>query len=53
LLSVLRDERVIADARAAAQQVIEADPLLEQHQALAAAVAQQAEAERADYLEKS
>ncbi|MGH3508460.1 MAG: helicase-related protein, partial [Nocardioidaceae bacterium] len=53
LLSVLRDERVIADARTAAQKLIEADPLLDRHPALAAAVAQQAEAERADYLEKS
>ena len=53
LLSVLRDERVIADARTAAQRLVETDPLLERHPALAAAVAQQAEAERADYLEKS
>ena len=53
LLSVLRDERVIADARAAAQRVVDADPMLEGNPALAAAVAQQAEAERADYLEKS
>jgi ATP-dependent DNA helicase RecG len=53
LLSVLRDEEIIEAARAAAQRVIEADPLLDRNPALADAVAALADAERADYMEKS
>jgi ATP-dependent DNA helicase RecG len=53
LLSVLRDEQVIEDARAAAQLVVADDPELERHPALAGAVAALVEAERAAYLEKS
>jgi ATP-dependent DNA helicase RecG len=53
LLSVLRDEDVISAARAAADQVVAADPLLERHPHLAAAVEQLAATEQADYLDKS
>jgi ATP-dependent DNA helicase RecG len=53
LLSVLRDEAIIEAARDAAQRVVDSDPALVRHRALAAAVAALAEADRADYLEKS
>ncbi len=53
LLSVLRDEEVIDDARAAAECVIEADPALDRHPALRAALASLLASERAGYLEKS
>ena len=53
LLSVLRDEDVISAARASADEIVAADPLLERNPQLAAAVEQLAATERADYLEKS
>jgi ATP-dependent DNA helicase RecG len=53
LLSVLRDDDVISAARAGADEVVGADPLLQRHPALAAAVEQLASTERADYLDKS
>ena len=52
LLSVLRDEQIIATAREAASAVVEADPQLVRHPALAAAVAKLADEERTQYLER-
>jgi ATP-dependent DNA helicase RecG len=53
LLSVLRHEDVIADAREAADAVVAADPELREAPALAAQVADLVESEQADYLEKT
>ncbi len=53
LLSVVRHEDVITDARAAAQLVVAADPTLADHPALAAAVRALEETEQADYLERT
>jgi ATP-dependent DNA helicase RecG len=53
LLSVVRHEDVIVDARDAAQRVVDADPLLADHPALAAAVRALEETEQADYLERT
>ena len=53
LLSVVRHEDVIVDARDAAQGVVEADPSLADHPALAAAVRALEETEQADYLERT
>jgi ATP-dependent DNA helicase RecG len=53
LLSVLRHESVIAEAREAADALVGDDPDLDRHPALAAAVADLVESERADYLEKT
>ncbi|HEX2175908.1 MAG TPA: ATP-dependent DNA helicase RecG [Nocardioidaceae bacterium] len=53
LLSVVRHENVIADAREAADDVVAEDPQLLRHPALAAAVAALVESEQADYLEKA
>jgi ATP-dependent DNA helicase RecG len=53
LLSVVRDEDVIADARDAATAVVMADPELVHHPALAAAAAELEATERADYLERT
>ena len=53
LLSVVRDEAVIADAREAATAVLAADPALSAHPALAAAVQALEDTERADYLERT
>jgi ATP-dependent DNA helicase RecG len=53
LLSVLRHEDVIADAREAADEIVGSDPALRDHPALAAAVRTLAESERAEYLEKT
>ncbi len=53
LLSVLRDEDVIASARSAAAEIVADDPLLERHQPLAEAVRRLVASEQADYLEKS
>ncbi len=53
LLSVLRDEDVIAQARTSAERLVAADPLLDRHPHLAAAVAQLIATEQAGYLEKS
>jgi ATP-dependent DNA helicase RecG len=52
MLSLLRDEDVIADARKEAFAIIEEDPELRAHPRLAAEVAAIAEKERAEYLEK-
>jgi ATP-dependent DNA helicase RecG len=53
LLSVLRHESVIAEAREAADVLVADDPGLGRHPALAAAVADLVESEQADYLEKT
>jgi ATP-dependent DNA helicase RecG len=53
LLSVLRHEDVIADARAAAADVVAGDPELARHPALAEAVGELVASEQAGYLEKT
>ncbi|EID53314.1 ATP-dependent DNA helicase RecG [Saccharomonospora xinjiangensis] len=53
LLSLLRDEDVIARSRQVAQQVISADPDLADHPGLAALAADTIDDERAEYLEKT
>ncbi len=53
LLSVLRDEDVIARARASAEALVAEDPLLAAHPPLAQAVASLTDSERASYLDKS
>ncbi|TXL62709.1 ATP-dependent DNA helicase RecG [Aeromicrobium terrae] len=53
LLSVVRHEDVIVDARDAAQAVVESDPTLAEHPALAAAIRALEETEQADYLERT
>ena len=53
LLSVVRHEDVIVDARDASQDVVSADPTLAEHPALAAAVRALEETEQADYLERT
>jgi ATP-dependent DNA helicase RecG len=53
LLSVLRDEDTIADAREDAAVVVAADPDLDGHPALRAALAQYVDDERAEFLEKA
>jgi ATP-dependent DNA helicase RecG len=53
LLSVLRHEDVITDARAAAEQVVEDDPVLSVHPDLLRALDRLRESEQADYLEKA
>ena len=53
LLSLRRDEQLIADARAEASEIVASDPRLTAHPALAARVAALVDAERADYLEKT
>ena len=50
LLSVLRDEDLIGEARHAATELIERDPRLAEHPALARAVAALTESDQADYL---
>jgi ATP-dependent DNA helicase RecG len=52
LLSLLRDEKLIGEARAEAITLVEDDPELSRHPALAAAVAALVDEERAEYLEK-
>jgi ATP-dependent DNA helicase RecG len=52
LLSLLRDADLIGEARLAAIELVEEDPELTGHPALAAAVAQLVDADRAEYLEK-
>lgn len=52
LLSLLRDTELIRNARAEAIALVEEDPELERHPALAASVATLVDAERAEYLEK-
>src|SRR3954451_10529748 len=53
LLSVLRDEDVIAQAREAAAEIVADDPDLTGHRDLAAQVRRLHEAEQADFLEKA
>jgi ATP-dependent DNA helicase RecG len=53
LLSVLRDEVLIAEARTEAQALVAADPELAGHPVLAAEVAALVGEERAEYLEKA
>jgi ATP-dependent DNA helicase RecG len=53
MLSLLRDEELIARAREEAERVIAADPRLREHQGLAEMVAELVSDERAEYLEKS
>ncbi len=53
LLSLLRDEDVIARARETAQRMVDGDPDLTAHPALAALVADTLDADRLDYLGKS
>ncbi len=53
MLAVLRDEDVIAAARAEATELVARDPLLSSLPALARAVAALLDEDRADYLEKS
>ena len=53
LLSVLRDEKVIMEARAEAAELVARDPDLASVPALARAIASLLDEERADYLEKS
>ncbi|AXT84579.1 ATP-dependent DNA helicase RecG [Aeromicrobium sp. A1-2] len=53
LLSVVKDGEIIDDARRIADSVVEADPGLAAHPALAAAVHDLEHSERADYLERT
>jgi ATP-dependent DNA helicase RecG len=53
LLTLLKDEDLIGDARKQAQHLVEADPALAGEPALAAAVRMLLDRERADYLEKA
>jgi ATP-dependent DNA helicase RecG len=53
LLSVVRDEAVIADARDAAAQIIADDPDLTGQPALAAAVRELESTEQAEFLERT
>jgi ATP-dependent DNA helicase RecG len=52
LLSLLRDAKLITDARAEATALVGDDPSLARHPALAASVAALVDEERAEYLEK-
>ena len=53
LLSLLRDEELIAEARLEAQTIVAADPTLAAHPLLAAQVAALVNDDQADYLEKA
>ncbi|SEF35790.1 ATP-dependent DNA helicase RecG [Amycolatopsis pretoriensis] len=53
LLSLLRDEDVIAASRASAQEIVEKDPDLKKYHGLAQMVADVVDVERAEYLEKT
>jgi ATP-dependent DNA helicase RecG len=53
MLSLLRDEDLIRDARVEAQQVVDGDPDLAAHPGLAGLVAGLLDEERAEYLEKA
>jgi ATP-dependent DNA helicase RecG len=53
LLSLLRDEDVIAESRALAQELVTKDPELKKYRGLAQMVADVVDVERAEYLEKS
>ncbi len=52
LLSLLRDEDLIAEARREAMELLDRDPELTEHPALGAAVAALVDEERAEFLEK-
>ncbi|MFC0530160.1 ATP-dependent DNA helicase RecG [Phytohabitans kaempferiae] len=52
LLSLLRDAKLINEARVEAISLVQEDPELERHPALAASVAALVDEERAEYLEK-
>jgi ATP-dependent DNA helicase RecG len=52
LLSLLRDSKLIADARAEADELVGDDPDLSRYPALAASVSALVDEERAEYLEK-
>jgi ATP-dependent DNA helicase RecG len=52
LLSLLRDAKLITDARAEAAELVGDDPTLSRHPALAASVAALVDEDRAEYLEK-
>ncbi|MBU2662119.1 ATP-dependent DNA helicase RecG [Actinoplanes bogorensis] len=52
LLSLLRDAKMITEARAEASELIAEDPQLKKYPALAASVAALVDEERAEYLEK-
>ena len=53
LLSLLRDEQTISDARDHAQRLVDDDPALVRSPGLAAMVADIVDDERAEYLEKA
>ncbi len=53
LLTLLRDEEIIRDARTEAVALVEEDPELAAHPALAAELAELVDEDRADYLEKA
>ena len=53
LLSLLRDEDLIRSARDEASAVVAVDPDLTAHPALAAAIANMLDEDRAEYLEKA
>ncbi|GLY43718.1 ATP-dependent DNA helicase RecG [Amycolatopsis sp. NBRC 101858] len=53
LLSLLRDEDVIAASRESAQEIVEKDPDLKKYRGLAQMVADVVDVERAEYLEKT
>jgi len=52
LLSLLRDSKLITDARAEAMELVADDPTLAKHPALLASIAALVDEERAEYLEK-
>jgi ATP-dependent DNA helicase RecG len=53
LLSVVKDGEVIEEARRVADAIVDADPTLAAHPALAAAVQELERSEQADYLERT
>lgn len=53
LLSLLRDEELIAEARRWAEEFVSDDPALERHDGLARMVSELVDADRAGFLEKS
>ena len=53
LLTLLRDEELIGQARSEAEELVGADPALAGQPALAAAISVMLDAERAEYLEKA
>jgi len=53
LLSLLRDEEVIAQARDRAQEIVSDDPALGRHPGLAYLISDLVDADRAEYLEKT